>query len=172
MVIVVRYSGATLLRSLMKKTKAAPMAMYPTKKRKKVNVCRPSSAPSDRKAGNPVSLSIAPGTISAAETVDAIARANVATRSRLVVFENFSDIILSMLTKSVVDIYFCVRILRFIVYYYLSERATELRISHSSPLNHHEFPAQLSNRFQRLKSGWHSSQWTICEQQSLLFYPG
>ena len=83
-----------MLRSLMKKTKAAPMAIYPTKKRKKVNVCRPSSSPSDRKAGNPVSGSIAPGVMSAAETVDAIARAKVAIKSRLVVRENFSEIML------------------------------------------------------------------------------
>jgi hypothetical protein len=64
--------------------------MYPTKKRKKVKVSNPSSVPSDKKAGSP-SSPIAPET-SAALTVDAMARAKVAIKSRLVVFENLSVI--------------------------------------------------------------------------------
>ena len=70
----------------MKKTKAAPIAMYPTKNRKKVIV---SSVLPSRNSGNPFAPT---GSVSAALTDPAKARAKVATKSRLVVLENFSDI--------------------------------------------------------------------------------
>ena len=88
MVIVVRYWGATLLRSLMKKTKAAPIAMYPTKKRKKVTSSKvaPSAVTNSGRPSAPI------GFVSTALTVEAIARAKVAIKSRLVVLENLSVI--------------------------------------------------------------------------------
>jgi hypothetical protein len=64
----------------MKKTKAAPIAMYPTKNKKKVSSC--NGSPSYFWAGS---------TMSAALTVPAIARAIVATNSRLVVLEKRSN---------------------------------------------------------------------------------
>ena len=72
----------------MKKTNAAPIAMYPTKNRKKVIV---SSVLPSINSGNPLSPT---GSV-AALTVPAIARANVAINSRLVVLEKRSDDILS-----------------------------------------------------------------------------
>jgi len=66
----------------MKNTNAAPMEMYPTKKRKKVTSCRPSSTPSFNHAA-------VDGFVVSALTVVAMARATVAISSRLVVFENF-----------------------------------------------------------------------------------
>ena len=69
MVIVVRYSGATLLRSLMKNTKAAPIEMYPTKNKKKVNNSRVSlPSPSLRKEGRPESASTVASAASAVGT--------------------------------------------------------------------------------------------------------
>ena len=71
----------------MKKMNAAPIAIYPTKNRKKVIV---SSVLPSINRGNPLSPT---GLV--ALTVPAIARANVATNSRLVVLEKRSNDILS-----------------------------------------------------------------------------
>ena len=66
-----------------KKTNAAPIEMYPTKKRKNVTNCNPSFTPSFNQvavAGFVV--------INSALTVLAMARLSVAIKSRLIVLEN------------------------------------------------------------------------------------
>ena len=73
----------------MKKTNAAPIAIYPTKNRKKVMV---SSVLPSINSGSPLSPT---GSVSVALTVPAIARAIVAINSRLVVLEKRSNDILS-----------------------------------------------------------------------------
>ena len=85
MVIVVRYCGATLLRSLMKKTKGAPIADVPHEEEEEGRQFQasPSTVTNQEDLGQFVQPRL---------TVEAIARAKVAIKSRLVVFENLSVI--------------------------------------------------------------------------------